>query len=574
MTASPYLGSGSRIVCPPASVPPASRTLDEAPREDLGEHVARQVLGERGDREGEQDPATHREDVGEGVGRGDLAERARVVDERREEVERADDREVVADPVGGGVVGRVEPRDQRRVGRCGGLGAQTAERVGEQVRPELRGATRRSRSARSGGAGSPEERRASSPSDDTGGPRPRARGPAATIAPGAVGSRWVPWSSKPVARRSARRGGFDSHAFPPRRPDAVQADRAPATPERRARPRRDPSPQLGRWRAIRYARRRGRAARSTRSGRAWPMDGRRARSAPWPTTCVARLERVCRLRGPLPVINATGVIVHTNLGRAPWPKEVARGGRRRAPRATCCSSSTARPGGAARAFRDGGGAPVALTGAEDALVTNNNAAALALAVGLAGRGGVVVSRGELVEIGGGVRIPEIIRRAGARLIEVGTTNRTRAADFEAPLAEGKARAVLRVHPSNFTMAGFTEAPDPADGRRARPSPRGDRHRRPGLWRPARHGRVRPGPRADAGGTAGGRLGRRHVQRRQAGRRPAGGTRRRAGRPGRPDAPGPAGPRDAPRQGDAGRRRRDPRPVPRRPGGGRRSRSGG
>ena len=105
---------------------------------------------------------------------------------------------------------------------------------------------------------------------------------------------------------------------------------------------------------------------------------------------------------------------------------------------------------------------IALTGAEDALVTNNNAAALALAVGLAGRGGVAVSRGELVEIGGGVRIPEIIRRAGAKLIEVGTTNRTRAADFEAPLADGRAKAVLRVHPSNFTMTGFTEAPDPAE----------------------------------------------------------------------------------------------------------------
>jgi L-seryl-tRNA(Ser) seleniumtransferase len=103
---------------------------------------------------------------------------------------------------------------------------------------------------------------------------------------------------------------------------------------------------------------------------------------------------------------------------------------------------------------------VALTGAEDALVTNNNVAALALAVGLVGRGGgVVVSRGELVEIGGGVRIPEIIRRAGARLIEVGTTNRTRSEDFEGPLAEGRAHAVLRVHPSNFAMTGFTEAPD-------------------------------------------------------------------------------------------------------------------
>ena len=105
---------------------------------------------------------------------------------------------------------------------------------------------------------------------------------------------------------------------------------------------------------------------------------------------------------------------------------------------------------------------ISLTGGEDAFITNNNAAALALAVGLAGRSGIVVSRGELIEIGGAVRIPDIIRRAGAKLIEVGTTNRTRAADYEAPLAEGRARAVLRVHASNFTMAGFIEAPDAAE----------------------------------------------------------------------------------------------------------------
>ena len=74
---------------------------------------------------------------------------------------------------------------------------------------------------------------------------------------------------------------------------------------------------------------------------------------------------------------------------------------------------------------------------------------------------MAVSRGELVEIGGGVRIPEIIRRSGARLVEVGTTNRTRVDDFEEVLASGRARLVLRVHPSNFVIAGFTEAPDPA-----------------------------------------------------------------------------------------------------------------
>ncbi len=161
------------------------------------------------------------------------------------------------------------------------------------------------------------------------------------------------------------------------------------------------------------------------------------------------------------VINATGVIVHTNLGRAPWPVSVVTGATTvaRDYQLLELDRATGRRGARARIAEDH---LVALTGAEDAYVTNNNAAAMALAVGLAGRGGgVVVSRGELVEIGGGVRIPEIVRRAGARLIEVGTTNRTRAVDFEAPLVSGRARVVLRVHPSNFTMSGFTEAPDPA-----------------------------------------------------------------------------------------------------------------
>jgi L-seryl-tRNA(Ser) seleniumtransferase len=161
-------------------------------------------------------------------------------------------------------------------------------------------------------------------------------------------------------------------------------------------------------------------------------------------------------------INATGVIVHTNLGRAPWPQA-----------AIAAAALTARDylmleldrttGRRGARFRTAEEHLIALTGGEDALVTNNNAAALAVSVGLAGRGGgVVVSRGELVEIGGGVRIPEIIRRAGARLIEVGTTNRTRAADFEPPLADRRARVVLRVHPSNFRQEGFTEIPEALD----------------------------------------------------------------------------------------------------------------
>jgi len=160
-------------------------------------------------------------------------------------------------------------------------------------------------------------------------------------------------------------------------------------------------------------------------------------------------------------INATGVIVHTNLGRAPWPAEAIAAAEAAARDYLLLEIDRASGRRGAR-FRLAEEHLVALTGAEDALVTNNNAAALALAVGLAGRGrGVAVSRGELVEIGGGVRIPEIVRRAGAKLVEVGTTNRTRAADYEAALADGSVAMVLRVHPSNFHQDGFVESPDAA-----------------------------------------------------------------------------------------------------------------
>src|SRR5262245_37094827 len=161
------------------------------------------------------------------------------------------------------------------------------------------------------------------------------------------------------------------------------------------------------------------------------------------------------------VINATGVIVHTNLGRAPWPLDVAAAAADAANNYLLLEldRETGRRAQRLRAAED---ALVDLTGAEDALVTNNNAAAVALAVGLAARGGVAVSRGELVEIGGGVRIPEIVRRAGARLVEGGTTNRTRGADFEEALADGPGRLVLRVHPSNLAQSGFVEAPEAAE----------------------------------------------------------------------------------------------------------------
>ena len=205
------------------------------------------------------------------------------------------------------------------------------------------------------------------------------------------------------------------------------------------------------------------AARDTAADeRARLGAGRPARSLDALASAVVdRLD--AHLRGAVPsrVINATGVIVHTNLGRAPWPEAAIRAAEAatREPLFLELDRATGRRG---RRHREAEEHLVALTGAEDALVTNNCAAALVLAVGLAGRRGVVVGRGELVEIGGGVRIPEIVRRAGARLVEVGTTNRTRVEDYATPLREGRAAMILRVHPSNFTIAGFTETPNPAE----------------------------------------------------------------------------------------------------------------
>jgi L-seryl-tRNA(Ser) seleniumtransferase len=173
------------------------------------------------------------------------------------------------------------------------------------------------------------------------------------------------------------------------------------------------------------------------------------------------LERLATMR-MTSVINATGVIIHTNLGRAPWPA-VAAEAIAEVVSGYLLLELDRETGRRGARFRQAEEHLIALTGAADAFVTNNNAAAVALAIGLAGRGrGVAVSRGELVEIGGGVRIPDIIRRAGARLIEVGTTNRTRAEDFREPLESGRARLVLRVHRSNFSLEGFTEDPNPSE----------------------------------------------------------------------------------------------------------------
>jgi L-seryl-tRNA(Ser) seleniumtransferase len=157
------------------------------------------------------------------------------------------------------------------------------------------------------------------------------------------------------------------------------------------------------------------------------------------------------------VVNATGIVLHTNLGRAPLaPTAVARlgevaGGYSNLEYDLRAGSRGSRHDHLAARLRD-------LTGAEDALVVNNNAAAVLLALSALAEGlEVVVSRGELIEIGDGFRIPDVLARSGARLVEVGTTNKTRAADYEAAIGADTA-AILRVHQSNFRVVGFTERP--------------------------------------------------------------------------------------------------------------------
>jgi L-seryl-tRNA(Ser) seleniumtransferase len=158
-----------------------------------------------------------------------------------------------------------------------------------------------------------------------------------------------------------------------------------------------------------------------------------------------------------PVINATGVILHTNLGRAPLPENVVEEFRWAA---TQYSNLEYDLEAGARGKRDVHTAEMLtrLTGAEAAIVVNNCAAAVLATLAALARGGeVIVSRGELIEIGDGFRIPEIMEQSGAILREVGTTNRTRLADYENVLNE-KTRLLLRVHPSNFKVTGFTDKP--------------------------------------------------------------------------------------------------------------------
>src|SRR5574340_284587 len=175
---------------------------------------------------------------------------------------------------------------------------------------------------------------------------------------------------------------------------------------------------------------------------------------------VAEAARTLSMQGRphlRPVINATGVIINTNLGRAPLSQRaiaqmiaVARG----------YSNLEFDLAANARDSRQAHTRDLlrTLTSAEDALVVNNNAAAVLVALAaLAAGHAAIIARGELVEIGGGFRIPDVMAQSGARLVEVGTTNRVRVADYAATITPETA-LLLVVHPSNFRVIGFTETP--------------------------------------------------------------------------------------------------------------------
>ena len=182
------------------------------------------------------------------------------------------------------------------------------------------------------------------------------------------------------------------------------------------------------------------------------------RRAEWSSLLLARLPGEIRSGEEIPLrrlINATGVVIHTNLGRAPLPEEAVRALAEVAARYSNLEYDL-ETGARFRRLAHVEEMLLELTGAESVHVVNNNAAAVLLCLAGVARGReVIVSRGELVEIGGSFRIPDILAESGATLVEVGTTNRTRLSDYERA-AGPRTAMLLKVHRSNFRMSGFTE----------------------------------------------------------------------------------------------------------------------
>jgi len=177
-------------------------------------------------------------------------------------------------------------------------------------------------------------------------------------------------------------------------------------------------------------------------------------------TALERLEEAWaaeRREGVQRVINATGVVIHTNLGRAPL-SHAAQNALLGQGSGYCTLEYDLATGKRGRRGRRAEALIAELTGAEDAIVVNNCAAAAFFVLTAYAAGGeVVISRGELVEIGGDFRVPDVLAQSGAALREVGTTNRTKLSDYEGAIGE-RTRMLLRVHPSNYRIVGFTAAP--------------------------------------------------------------------------------------------------------------------
>lgn len=189
----------------------------------------------------------------------------------------------------------------------------------------------------------------------------------------------------------------------------------------------------------------------------WRVEASRAALLAEAARRLAHAARVEESRGLRRVINATGVVLHTNLGRAPLSTAARRAVSREAA-GYCTLEYDTETGARGRRGARAEELLAEVTGAEEGLVVNNCAAAALLVLSVLARGGeTIISRGELVEIGGDFRVPDVMSQSGSTLVEVGTTNRTRLSDYEHAMTE-RTRLVMRVHPSNYRIVGFTASP--------------------------------------------------------------------------------------------------------------------